>query len=152
MKYTTLIALILVVLFGGFVQSNRVHADTGFNPLQDAMRISGYKYAGTPVAVAAVSPDDLWDTYCKKACKIHPKALQHGTDILVSTELDFDKVLDQSILVHEMVHVLQEYNKGGRAASCADWVARESEAYALQNKYLLSKGAQLVRAPIVGCF
>ena len=45
--------------------------------------------------------------------------------------------LDRSILLHELVHFLQDLNaEGADMEACERWLHREREAYALQNRYL----------------
>ena len=51
--------------------------------------------------------------------------------ILIS-ELDFENICNQSILLHEIIHALQYLNE-----SNLEGAFREKEAYQIQNKFLM---------------
>ena len=57
-----------------------------------------------------------------------------------------------SIVVHEFVHFLQD-ESGTFGSSCDDFIAREHEAYAVQNQYLMEATTVLRRAGslVAGC-
>ncbi|MBK7664847.1 MAG: DUF4157 domain-containing protein [Sterolibacteriaceae bacterium] len=64
-----------------------------------------------------------------------------GGRILLRDDLDLDSAADNSFLVHELVHVLQHRQRGGRIfAGCHETLRTEREAYAVQNRYLKREG------------
>lgn len=80
---------------------------------------------------------ELEDRVCKKRCAI--KAAYFPEEgILLDESLELDRsALDRSIVLHELVHYLQE--RSGRYADltpCKRWYAREDEAYWVQQVYL----------------
>lgn len=64
-----------------------------------------------------------------------------GYRIVLRDDLDLEKPADNSFLVHELVHVLQHRQRGGRIfAGCHETLRTEREAYAVQNRYLKREG------------
>lgn len=59
-----------------------------------------------------------------------------GHRILIRAELDPAGALGQSFLVHELVHVLQGWQRRGDAETCAHGLADERQAYDVQNRFL----------------
>ena len=68
-----------------------------------------------------------------------PKALYDHTKstILVASGFTSDTILNQSILLHELIHHLQFFNKYNEEVECNGKL--EQQAYTLQNKWLLEK-------------
>jgi hypothetical protein len=61
--------------------------------------------------------------------------------VLLNAGLDLDQPRGRSVLLHELVHFLQD--RTGRFAelpACERHRLRESEAYAVQNRYLRREG------------
>jgi len=75
--------------------------------------------------------------FCDGPCGIKG-AYIHGEGVLLAAGLDIDaNPMDRSVLLHELVHYLQDVN--GRFAKdgpCDRWKEREIEAYTLQDSYL----------------
>jgi hypothetical protein len=64
--------------------------------------------------------------------------------IVYRDDLDLQNDADNSFIVHEFVHALQDRATGARQfASCAGALAAERQAYAVQQKYLRSRGQML---------
>lgn len=63
-----------------------------------------------------------------------------GHRILIRADLDGGGPVGQSFLVHELVHVLQGWQRGRDAESCAQGLADERQAYAVQNRFLAGAG------------
>lgn len=105
--------------------------------LLTASLLSGYPAPAEPPTVALASDARLRAIGCRGQCTAtalyHP---EHG--VLLSDRLD--PVRDpraRAVLLHEIVHHLQEL--GGAYADlppCARFLAREREAYAVENRYL----------------
>lgn len=55
--------------------------------------------------------------------------------------LEDDSVFVYSLIVHEMVHYLQDMSGNFDSTSCTDSVVREREAYYVQNEYILQAAA-----------
>ncbi len=57
-----------------------------------------------------------------------------------------------SLIVHELVHYLQDYSGKFNTFSCADQIAREREAYAVQREYVAKAHGeaqfQIMRPPL----
>jgi len=65
--------------------------------------------------------------------------------IVYRDDLNLENDTDNSFIVHEFVHALQDaYYGGWLFANCAGVIAAEQEAYAVQQRYLHSRG-QLLR-------
>lgn len=61
--------------------------------------------------------------------------------ILVRDSLDMETALDNSFLLHELVHVLQFKSRGPDIfKDCSTSIRTESEAYKAQNAYLQNEG------------
>ena len=62
-------------------------------------------------------------------------------EIILRDDLDMDDATDNSILLHELVHVLQ-FKKNGDAIfkDCPTTMKTETEAYRAQNAYLSKEG------------
>ena len=61
--------------------------------------------------------------------------------IVYRDDLDLSEDADNSFIVHEFVHALQDQHRGGHAfESCADTLAAERDAYRAQQSYLRSRG------------
>ena len=53
---------------------------------------------------------------------------------------DLTGIEARAMLVHELVHLLQDGSGQWTSDGCQSWVAREREAYLLQRRYLIAKG------------
>jgi hypothetical protein len=62
-----------------------------------------------------------------------------NNEIYIDEALDFADPHVQSILLHEMVHYLQQA-KLGEAKDCNEWLRRELEAFDIQIKELIRQG------------
>ena len=66
---------------------------------------------------------------------------------------DDDSTFVHSLIVHELVHYLQDLSENFDSTSCLDSVAREREAYYIQNEYILQSAASfdLIRPGPTAC-
>lgn len=107
-----------------------------------AVTLSGYSDRPRPVVVQ-VPHRFLVDRACYgRPCKVigwHPR----GNVIYIDSNLDPESTFGSSIIVHEMVHYLQD--EAGFASDCAGAMAQEREAYAVQGEFLRAYGS--VRLP-----
>ena len=67
--------------------------------------------------------------------------------VYLDDSLDFERPLDSSILLHELVHYVQ-HDRDGPATTCADWLRREQQAYSIQIQALARIGADTL-APVM---
>lgn len=64
-----------------------------------------------------------------------------GTIVLHSSLEHMDDARTRAILMHEIVHYLQDLSGEFGAKTCESWVAREHQANRLQLSYLVAEGA-----------
>lgn len=74
---------------------------------------------------------------CERPCAVYGW-FPGGTTIYLDDQLDPAHDTEAGgILVHELVHFLQQENgKFTNRRSCDDWIKREQEAYRIQNRWL----------------
>lgn len=87
--------------------------------------------------VAIVSAGALAERFCRSHCRPRGAYLP-GEGVLLAEGLDLEgNPRDRAVLVHELVHYLQDI--AGRYAAepeCERWRDRELEAYHVQDRYL----------------
>ena len=67
------------------------------------------------------------------------QAAARETTVFLVNGLDVTTVEGESILYHELIHILQFHNFGA-TLTCDSWVEREIEAYQLQDEFVTDKG------------
>jgi hypothetical protein len=121
-----------------------------------AVTLSGYPRPATAPEIVMVPHSYLVAEACGgRECKVlgwYPP----GQKIFLDDRLDpTDSLYASSIVVHEMVHFLQQqFGHFEEGLSCASALSREREAYAVQREFLLRSGVyQPVGASMhaVGC-
>lgn len=110
--------------------------------LRTAARLSKYRMPDAVPMVSRVSRVDLEARACPTGggrCGVSAMYLPE-TGILMAEDLKPETNLFQrSILLHEMIHYLQDVSHELTAAApCERWYQRELEAYAIQKMYLAS--------------
>jgi hypothetical protein len=107
-----------------------------------ALSLTNYAPPPAPPEIVMVSHAYLEQVACEgRSCKVMGW-FPPGKKIFLDDRLDAKESLyAASIVVHEMVHYLQQ-SSGKYAApySCADAIAMEREAYAAQQAYLVRYG------------
>lgn len=94
-----------------------------------------------------VSPEVMAEGGCRTYCPV-AQFLSDGR-LTLSTKINvFQDPLEESVLLHELIHYLQWYAgkwiyKGGRT-ECEEERDRESEAYRFQKEYYASHGGYLM--------
>src|SRR4030095_6258406 len=105
--------------------------------LDTIARMSNYRKPDVAPRVSRVSRAEIERTICRGPCPVKAYHLPE-TGIFLDDKLNPETdLVHRSILLHELVHFLQEVN--GEYASmdeCGRWLEREREAYWLQNQYL----------------
>jgi hypothetical protein len=107
-----------------------------------AVTLSGYSGPAAMPTVSAVSHFRLSQDACAgRECKVMGW-FPPGATIYLDERLDVrNDLYASSILVHEMVHYLQQESKKYAAPyTCDDAIKMEHEAYAVQREYILRYG------------
>jgi hypothetical protein len=107
-----------------------------------AARMSKYEMPDALPMVSRVSRVELERKVCGEPgpnCKV-AALYEASRGIMIAEDLVPEtNMFHRSILFHEMVHYLQEMgNEMVHSAACERWYQREVEAYALQNRFLVS--------------
>lgn len=109
--------------------------------LATATVLGGYPPAAPLPTVTVMAQNELSDRVCGGACAVKGAFIPgRGVFIIKELEIETDP-RDRSVLLHELVHYLQELN--GRYAgesACDRFRDRELEAYRLQDEYLSRYG------------
>jgi len=74
-----------------------------------------------------------------KSNNCNAQAAAKGNTIFLVNGSDVTTVKGESILYHELIHILQFHNFG-ETLDCKNWVQREIEAYQLQDQFVTDKG------------
>lgn len=106
--------------------------------------LGGYPPAAPPPLVTVIAQAELSARVCGGSCAVKG-AFIPGQGLFIISELGIETdPQDRSVLLHELVHYLQELN--GRYAdetACNRFRDRELEAYRLQDEYLSRYGLGL---------
>lgn len=102
-----------------------------------AQAITGYPDPAQVPEVAFVPHDRLQEMACERPCEIRGW-FAGGSTIYLDERLDpAMSKWDRSVLVHEIVHYLQDQDGAfGPVATCQRWLEREKEAYDVQYQWL----------------
>jgi hypothetical protein len=97
--------------------------------------------------------------FAEQVCSSHSKCIAKGgyrdgshTIILHESYKDLSEIRARAMLVHEVVHFLQDLSGRWSGVSCSAMIEREREAYLLQFRYLVVKGGippQALRLPSI---
>ena len=109
---------------------SRIHDKTG-------MRVPKVNEDNFP-QIVFVTQQFINGMICKnKNC--NAQAAAKDATVFLVNGLDVTTIEGESILYHELIHILQFYNFGA-TSSCDNWVQREIEAYQLQDEFVTDKG------------
>lgn len=103
-----------------------------------AAGISGYAYPDTRPAIEYRDHDFFEQHACAqvKNCRAAAWYDNDGTIYLDRKLADLEDPVIRSVVVHELVHYLQDLSGEFRDGECGDSVKREREAYSAQRTYL----------------
>jgi hypothetical protein len=105
--------------------------------LSEIEYLSPYWASKSLPPIALVTQDEINRVVCKKPCAVRAAYIPERGVLLSETLDPINEPLDRSILLHELVHYLQEINnRYSDMTPCKRWFQREHEAYAVQNQYL----------------
>jgi len=113
--------------------------------MQEIGKLSGYRVHSPLPHISQVPHDVLAAHACSGPCRVVKAAYVPGEGIYIEDKLDPEhSKMDRSIVLHELVHYLQEQSgKFADLGPCARNREEELEAYSLQNAYLASLGSGL---------
>ena len=121
-----------------------IDAKTHFAPLARELlnalgNLSRYNVPKTLPPIIQISHDEVSMLICNQPCAVQAAYLPEWGIVMSDTLDPINKPLDRSILLHELVHYLQDIDhRYVSETPCKRWFHRENEAYALQNSYLMS--------------
>jgi len=105
-------------------------------------QLSKYPRPAFAPEIFHVSQERLQELACISTCGVKA-TYQPGEGIFLDERLKPETSLfDRSVLLHELVHYVQELNhERGDARPCERWYYREIEAYAIQKTFLMLVGS-----------
>jgi len=107
------------------------------NLLDTIARLSNYRKPSIAPRVTKVSRAEIERTICSGPCPVKGWHLPEAGIFLDESLTPETNLVHRSILLHELVHFLQEINgEDATMDECNRWLQREREAYWLQNQYL----------------
>jgi hypothetical protein len=100
--------------------------------------LSGYPYTHDLPLIEFKSHDFFVEHAClgNTKCSVAAWYNDHGTIYIDETLKNNDDAITDSVIVHELVHYLQDLNNKYDALNCQDHLIREREAYGIQRQYL----------------
>ena len=103
-----------------------------------ASSLSGYPYPDSRPQVEYREHDFFEQHACAevKNCRAVAWYDNHGTIFLDTRLADLEDPMIRSVVVHELVHYLQDLSGELKNSSCQDQVRREQLAYSVQRTYL----------------
>jgi hypothetical protein len=105
--------------------------------LDTISRMSNYQKPDTMPRVSKIARAEIERTICSGPCPVKAWHMPEGGIFLDGSLTPETDLVHRSILLHELVHYLQEINgEGASMDECNRWLHREQEAYRLQNQYL----------------
>lgn len=104
-------------------------------------QISPYRKQVAPLQVIRLPHAQLEAMVCKRPCNV--LGFYREGEIYLDDRLHPESDLyDRSVLLHEMLHYLQDVNGAwGTDANCDRWYLREMEAYSTQRQFLSAGGS-----------
>ncbi|HEV8573702.1 MAG TPA: DUF6647 family protein, partial [Dehalococcoidia bacterium] len=105
-------------------------------------QLSKYPRPAFAPEIFRVPHERLEELACTSKCGVRA-TYQPGEGIFLDERLKPEtNLFDRSVLLHELVHYVQELNhERGDAKPCERWYYRELEAYAIQKSFLMLVGS-----------
>ncbi len=99
---------------------------------------TGYPMPAASPSVEFVAPQVIRDTMCGgDSCTVGAMYRRGGATVSIDDRLDPGRNLyDAALLLHELVHYVQEQSGRFPGTDCRTWLAQEREAYTLQARWL----------------
>jgi hypothetical protein len=101
-------------------------------------KLSGYPYTHDLPLIEYKPHNFFVENAClgNTKCRVSAWYNDHGTIYIDEILKNNDDAITDSIIVHELVHYLQDRSKKFDALNCQDHLIREREAYGVQRQYL----------------
>lgn len=137
-----LVGIISILAVTAFSQSAKQHSTVRINPtavslLEQAKKFMKFTGEVDMPTIVSSSQHDLKQMYCPgRDCSV--SAMYDSGTIYLDKDIDYNNLIDKSIILHELVHHVQ-WTKYGSTLDCQRWFTNEREAYKIQAKYLKSK-------------
>lgn len=111
--------------------------------LAAAISLGGFTVNPPPPEVVEVTTEQMERLYDCKECSHIPQGMfkpEQPDKIFVQKGIPDGNTMEQSILLHELVHYLQfKQGKIRPHMACKEWLANEMEAFAVQEKWLVKQ-------------
>jgi len=116
--------------------------------LMAAHAYTGYDLPAESPEVRFVPQVEIRQMACDRPCKVYGW-YPHGKTIYLDDRLDpVHDVAARGILLHELVHYLQQSAGAFETSSaCRNWADREREAYMVQGRWLTKQGSTVALFP-----
>lgn len=102
-----------------------------------AVQLSSYNSPPMPPTIIYQPHSYFVEHVCKgRECGAHAWYDNNGTIILAQRFEGVDSALTRGIIVHEMVHYLQDLSGKYEDANCNNYLEREREAFAIQREFI----------------
>jgi len=107
--------------------------------------IAGYPVPIAPPPVRLAPLSEMQALVCREPCQVRGFYVRERGVVLNDTLDLVHDLTARSVLLHELVHYLQQLSGKfeNMPSRCDRWFAREWEAYEIQNAYLRSEGSRL---------
>lgn len=123
----------------GLIDRNQIHSmpELVDNLLGTIAKLSSYMKPSARPQIHKVSRAQIEHTVCRGPCPVKAWHVP-GEGIFLDEALTPEtNLVDRSVLLHELIHFLQEVDGASTSTdNCDGWLQREREAYELQNRYL----------------
>ncbi|HEY2683204.1 MAG TPA: hypothetical protein VGI93_06840 [Steroidobacteraceae bacterium] len=120
--------------------------------IDSAVALSGYERPEAPLSEQLLSPEAMADLVCHgHRCPIYAAYLDHDV-LYLRTDIG-DTDLADHLRFHEVIHWLQHHSGKFAGSDCNTRVAREREAYRLENRFIseVQHGIALMVIPPYDC-
>ncbi len=103
-----------------------------------AQGVTGYTPAERPPEVVFIAQAELQERACDNPCEVFGWYPHGSRFVYLDNRMDpLTDLKARSILLHELVHYLQQANGAfSSESSCMGWARREQEAYRVQGAWL----------------
>lgn len=147
-KLPRILATVLPLCFTTVLSGPSMAADTvaSAKEIQSlfnwAVHLYNSEYVGPPPKVRFEPKQFFVNNACygNTNCKVIGWYADQNVVHIDDTHSDMESLFSRSLLVHEFVHFLQHSSGNYEAGKCEDSVAREMEAYAVQQEYFVYYG------------
>lgn len=102
-----------------------------------AAQMGGYDIPDACPRMERVSKDVLREYVCpKQACPVTGVYVYGEKRLLIENDLKLTSLYTRSVIVHELVHYIQDLNGEAEDKACKAHMLRERVAFYIQEKYL----------------